>query len=385
MRKLISLKKDISIIFNSQITEFLNPDYVYIPIKKNYKSLVKPGEEILKGQIILENNLNKVMSPVSGKVIRTCKRVTNDTLENCIEIANDFKEKLKTYSRKKELKIEKDVIVSKLYEYYFKYIASILETKKINNLIVNGIDDEPYIANNAYVVNHFVKEILSLADMLSSAFEIQNTLIAMKSNDTKNIEAYLSKIGTYPNISLTLVDDKYLLGKPYFLMEHLNLKELDTLVIDARTFLEMYEALKYNKYPLETYITISGPSVKRSQVIKVKIGSLINDIIQNNIKINGKDNIYILNGLMSGNECDINKVIVTKNTLGVVIIPNVCIKEKECINCGLCFKICPVKVNPKKIMETRKISNNCLDCGLCSYICPSHINLRKFLKGEFDE
>ena len=29
--------------------------------------------------------------------------------------------------------------------------------------------------------------------------------------------------------------------------EYLNLKELDTLVIDARSFLDMYNALKYNK------------------------------------------------------------------------------------------------------------------------------------------
>lgn len=384
MRRLIKLKKDISIVFNTQITEFLNPDEIYLPIKKNYKLLVKNNEPVLKGQIVIENNLNKVISPISGVVIGTCKKNVNGLLTNCLVIQNDFKEKNKNYIRKKELKYDKDVIVSKLYEYYFKYIASVLESKKINNLVISGIEDEPYIANNVYVVNKYCKEILEMADILSSTFKIENTYIAMKSNDTRNVETYLNKIGTYPNISITLVDDKYLLGKSFFLLEYLNLKELDTLVIDARTFLDMYNAIEFNKYSYETFITISGPSVSRSQVIKVKIGSKVKDIINNSIKLKGKDHIYVLNGLMTGHECNIDETIITKNTLGVVIVPKEEFKERKCINCGLCFKVCPVKVNPKKVMDSHRISNNCLDCGLCTYICPSHINLRRFLRGEYE-
>ena len=384
MRKLIKLKKDISIVFNTQITEFLNPDVIYLPIKKNYKLLVKGNEVVLKGQVVIENNLNKVISPISGVAVKIDKKNIDGVLTNCLVIENDFKEKNKNYIRKKEIKYDKEIIISKLYEYYFKYIASILETKKINNLVISGIEDEPYIANNVYVVSKYSKEILEMADILSSAFKIENTLIAMKSNDTRNVETYLSKIGTYPNICLTLVDDKYLLGKSYFLLEYLDLKELDTLVIDARTFLDMYNALKYNKCTFETFITISGPSVSRSQVIKVKIGTLIKDAIENSIKVKGKDNVFILNGLMTGQECDINETVVTRNTLGVVIIPKEEIKESKCINCGLCFKVCPVKVNPKKVMDSHKISNNCIDCGLCTYICPSHINLRRFLRGEYE-
>lgn len=384
MRKLVKLKKDLSIVFNTQITEFLNPDEIYLPIKKNYQLLVKPGEEILKGQIIIENNLNKVISPISGIIKGIEIKNVDGKQTNCLVVQNNFKEKNKNYIRKKESKFDKEIIVSKLYEYYFKYIASVLETKKINNLVISGIEDEPYITNNVYVINKYSKEILEMADILSSAFNIENTLIVMKSNDTKGVETYLAKMGTYPNLALTLVDDKYLLGKSYFLLEYLNLKDLDTLVIDARTFLDMYNALKYNKYVYETFITISGPSVSRSQVIKVKIGSKIKDIIDNSIKIKGKDNVYVLNGLMAGHECDINNTIVTKHTLGVVVVPKEEIKEEKCINCGLCFKVCPVKVNPKKVMDSHKISNNCFDCGLCSYICPSHINLRRFLRGEYE-
>jgi Na+-translocating ferredoxin:NAD+ oxidoreductase RnfC subunit len=95
MRKLIKLKKDISIVFNTQITEFLNPDTIYLPIKANYKALVKPGDSILKGQIILENNLNKIISPVSGVVGNLKKMTTENGVEKCLVISNDFKEQTK--------------------------------------------------------------------------------------------------------------------------------------------------------------------------------------------------------------------------------------------------------------------------------------------------
>lgn len=384
MRKLIKLKKDLSVVFSIGINEFLNPDIIYLPIKKNYKSLVKINDEVLKGQIVIENNLNKVISPISGIVLSCEKKNVDGVKENCLVIQNNFKEKAKNLSRKKDVKFDKETIVSKLYEYYFKYIASVLESKKINNLVISGIEDEPYIANNIYIINQYCKEILDMADTISTAFNISKTFIAMKSNDTRNIEKLLSKIGTYPNISLTLVDDKYLLGNQFFLLENLGLTELDTLVIDARTLLDIYYALKYNKAPLETFITISGPSLIRSSVIKVKVGTKIKDIIDNNYKLSCKNNLYVLNGLMTGCECDIDNTIVTRNTAGVIVIPKEDHEEKKCINCGLCLKVCPVKVNPKKVMDGRKISKNCFDCGLCSYICPSHINLRKFLRGEYE-
>jgi electron transport complex protein RnfC len=144
----------------------------------------------------------------------------------------------------------------------------------------------------------------------------------------------------------------------------------------------MYEAIKYNRLPSETFITISGPSVSKSQVLRVKLGTCLKEVVDNNVKIKDKEIQFILNGLMTGHGCDITNVIVTNQTKGLIVIPNVKIEEQECNNCGLCYRICPVKVNPKRCMDKKINSKNCIDCGLCSYICPCHINLRRFLRSE---
>lgn len=381
MRKLIKLETDKNVIFNQNINEFISSDEIYIPIKSNYQLLVKIGEQVYKGQIILENNLNKVISPISGIVGNIDNKMVDGKLMRCLNIHNDYKERMKSL-RHKEIKYTKDTLISKLYENYFKYIANTLETKKINNLIINGLDDEPYILNNSYIVNKYAKELLFMTDLLASTFSIDHPLIAIKNNQTNTIDKYINRIGTYPKINLAFIEDKYLLGNPFFLLEYLSLKESDSLVIDVKTLLNIYNAIKYNELTCNTFITISGPGAVRSQVLKVKIGATLKDIIQNNIKVRKGSVKYILNGLMTGYECNIENTIVTNQTLGIIIIPDIDDEELPCNNCGLCYRICPVKINPKKAMDYHQPSKNCLDCGLCSYACPCHINLRKFLKEQ---
>lgn len=386
MRNLITLKKDSNIIYNSTISEYIDPDIIYIPIKKNYQILVKTNENVCKGQAIMENNLNKIFSPISGIVLGVKKMNVDGINQNTIVIQNDYKEKSKDIKKNNStIKISKEYIISKLYEFHFNDIAKILETKKINNLIINGIDDEPYILNREYLMNSYLKEILEMTDIFATYFNINNNIIAIKSNNTKNVEYFLSRIGTYPNINLKLVEDKYLIGKDFFLLEHLNLKNEESLIISLQVFLDIYNAIKYNKNSYETYITIAGTCVSRSKVIKVKRGTLLKNIIDNNIKIMKDNVLFINNGLMAGYECDINNTIVSESTIGLIIIPNETISTYECSNCGLCYRICPVKINPKKAYDYHQKSKKCIDCGLCSYICPSHINLRKYLRGESDE
>lgn len=384
MRKLVKLQTNTHFIYNGNISEYLNPDFVYIPIKEGFHILVKEGDYIQKGLAVLENNLNKVLSPVSGTFIKIDKKHAGGKLTECMVIENDFHEKEKIYRGRKQVTEDGPSIVSALYEYYFKYIASILESKKINNLIINSIEDEPYIANNEYIINNYSKELLDMIDILTRAFNIPRATIAIKESDTKNIEKYMSKLGTYPNLTLTLIENKYLLGKPFFLLEYLELNDMDSLVIDVKTLLEMYNAIKYNKYQLETFITIAGPCVEKCEVVKVKIGTKLSDVIKEKVKVKKGNNLFILNGLMTGYEVNPKDTIITSSTTGVIIIPKEESSESRCNRCGLCFKVCPVKVNPKKVMDTKKVSSNCIDCGLCTYICPCHINLRKYLRGEHE-
>ncbi len=379
MRKLIKLDRIYDIKFASKIFSFMDPDHIYVPIEDGYELIKKQNSKVLKNEAILENKLKKIKSSISGKIIGTTNLICDEALKECIVIENNYEENTKE-TKNKIKSVTTEDIISTLTSLNFDDYLNIIRTRKISNIVVNGLEDEPYIENNPYILQFYANEILKMTDVFSDTFKIKNSYIAIKSNDTENINLFLSKIGTYTNINLSLIEDKYLLGTNFFLLENMGLSE-NSLVISAKDMLSIYNGLVYNDFKDNTFITIASPFLEKSYVVNVKIGTLLSDVFQK-LNIDIKDALYIYNGLMTGYEIDYKKCVVTNNTKAVLIIPNENEEAKKCNLCGMCYKICPVKVNPKNVMDTGKKSKNCIDCGLCTYICPCKINLRKYLRGQ---
>ena len=380
MRKLIKLDRIYDIKFASKIFSFMDPDHIYVPIEDGYELIKKQNSKVLKNEAILENKLKKIKSSISGKIIGTTNLICDEALKECIVIENNYEENTKE-TKNKIKSVTTEDIISTLTSLNFDDYLNIIRTRKISNIVVNGLEDEPYIENNPYILQFYANVILKMTDVFSDTFKIKNSYIAIKSNDTENINLFLSKIGTYTNINLSLIEDKYLLGSDFFLLENMNLKD-NSLVISAQDLLSIYNSVVYLCDIDTTFITIASPFLPKSYVINVKIGTLLSDVF-NSLNINIKENyLCIYNGLMTGYEVDYKKCIVTSNMKGVIIIPKFNEEEKPCNLCGMCYKICPVKVNPKNVMDTGKKSKNCIDCGLCTYICPCKINLRKYLRGQ---
>lgn len=379
MRKLIKLDRIYDIKFASKIFSFMDPDHIYVPIEDGYELIKKQNSKVLKNEAILENKLKKIKSSISGKIIGTTNLICDEALKECIVIENNYEENTKE-TKNKIKSVTTEDIISTLISLNFDDYLNIIRTRKISNIVVNGLEDEPYIENNPYILQFYANEILKMTDAFSDTFKIKNSYIAIKSNDTENINLFLSKIGTYTNINLSLIEDKYLLGTNFFLLENMGLSE-NSLVISAKDMLSIYNGLVYNDFKDNTFITIASPFLEKSYVVNVKIGTLLSDVFQK-LNIDIKDALYIYNGLMTGYEIDYKKCVVTNNTKAVLIIPNENEEAKKCNLCGMCYKICPVKVNPKNVMDTGKKSKNCIDCGLCTYICPCKINLRKYLRGQ---
>ncbi len=81
-------------------------------------------------------------------------------------------------------------------------------------------------------------------------------------------------------------------------------------------------------------------------MLKVKIGASLEEIINNNVKIKDNDVQFILNGLMTGHGCDIKNVIITNQTSGLIVIPNIKEAELKCNKCVLCYRRWRRKISP---------------------------------------
>lgn len=361
---------------------YLDPDYIYIPIKDNVKIKIKNHENVFKGSIILTKEEDNYYSSISGTVIGATKvnDINNNEL-NAIVIENDYKEKRnKKVGTKKYINIYSKEDVNNLIK---KFKVSHKQVKgKI--LIINGIDLDPLEANYSYIIKKYADKILECTDALCEIFKIKKCYFAIKSNDAENVNMLINNIGTYPNINLKLLNDNYPIGQEEILINKLineKHKKLGVTHFTIDEILALYEVLKRNQPICEKLIMISGDLIEKPFILNVKLGTLIKDIIEQNININEQNYIIVANGLFIGREINPNTVL-TNDIKSLFIMPKNDIVEKECINCGLCYKVCPININPKYMYEendkkSKKYKEKCIKCGLCSYKCPSKINLTK--------
>lgn len=393
--KALTLEKDYGVKLSSKVVDYIYPDYIFIPMYEGYKLKVKNNELVKKEQMLLvkENGVG-ICSPISGRVVgaKECL-LASGNLQKCIVIENDFKEKLESRAtmRKNFNQISKGMFFDILEkngainaENPNFLLVNTFKNVNFNKIIVNGIEDEPYMATKLFLLQQYADEILEIMSFLARIFDIKDNIIVFKSNDRENIEKYTNILGTYPEIYLNVVPDIYPLEKQEFLLEYLKFDKDNTLVITPENLLVLYNTLKKNKRTTEKYITITGDAINNPIVVNAKIGSSVKKIIDENINyLNNDDVVYVANGLMRGCNLKIEDLIVTSEMNGIIINFKKEYQEYNCINCGKCMEVCPVSIDPKLCFINKKNDKDidkCIECGLCTYICPVYINFKKRIK-----
>lgn len=378
----ISLKENNIKKVSSHITDFLTPNFIYVPIT-NIKDLrLKSGDYIYKEQKILNE-----YSPVSGHFvgINYNSSIDSDKFLTLV-IQNDGKELYKHPKKSNDLnKFNKENLLATL-ELDHKLFSKLKDIKSNDLVIINAIEDEINSASKIMLLDKKADIILKTIDTLRTIFKLENIYLAIKNNDYNSVKKIIAHLGTYPNINLKLVPNYYGLEDNLNLKNYLFKNNQNVKIIDLFLIMEIYNLLKLDKITTKKYLTITGDNVKTPKVINVKVGSLLKDIITTciNLKEN-KDYVVIANGLMNGKIINPNTFIITSEINNIFIMKNK--KEekvKECLNCGLCYKFCPREINPKYLNENKNVSlkylSKCNGCNLCSYLCPSHIDLNPLKK-----
>lgn len=409
----IKLRKD--------IYEYIKPQIIYVPLENKagvtYKHLVKQGDYVCKGDVVAINESIDfpLHSSVSGYVITGTKKVMNNGKKiKCVVVENDFKEKyrdkigakrnLNKYTKEEFLHLLKTSGITGLGGSDFPTFIKYSTDNKIDCLLVNGVECEPYIGCDKAVMNSYTEEILECIDSILEIMQIKKAYIVVKENNTISLEKLKKYVGTYPNIIVSTMPDMYPAGWEKSIVEHVLGKtyenypiEIGAIVSNVSTIYAIYEMLKYNRPLTERIITITGTGIKKPTNVKVKIGALLSEIIEN---IEGYKNIknplFIAGGPMMGTSLPTDELVVTKDLNCVLVIDDIEEVNYPCINCGKCTFVCPSKIFPVLIMKNYNNEKNlkdlrpekCIECGLCSYVCPSKIEVREFVriaKGKVNE
>lgn len=396
------------------ILEAPQPSRVVIPLNQHIGSVCKPlvskGDLVKVGQMIGEPAglmSAAVHSSVSGKVIgcQPCI-LANGTEAVSVIIDNDFKdewvelkpitnpEKL-TASELSELARQMGIVGLGGATFPTAVKIAVPADKKVNTLILNGVECEPYLSADHRLMIEYADKIVSGAKVVKRTLGIDKVLIGIENNKPDAIEIMKKACANVSGFEVVGLRVQYPQGGEKQLVYALTKKkvqagklplDLGIIVMNVGTVHALNRAV-YEGRPIVDRIVTVGGCVQKPANYSVRIGTTVEWLIDTSKGVLPETKMLIYGGPMMGVSISREDIPVTKGCSGILALDKLSALAKEgpCIRCGRCLEACPMQLAPATIDrytrhhmidEAEKCDAlSCLECGACAWSCPARRNL----------
>ena len=275
------------------------------------------------------------------------------------------------------------------------------EDKKIDTLIINGVECEPFLTADHRLMLEESERILDGIDILRKVLGIKRAVIGIEANKPDAIEK-LTKEGAARKIEVQALEVKYPQGAEKQLILAITGREVPSgglpmevgvVVQNVGTTAAVADAV-ISGFPLvERICTVTGSGINEQKNLRIKVGTSLQHLVDYCGGLNGDPTKRIMGGPMMGMTQLSLDVPATRGTSGLLIFREGDIPLAEqgpCIRCARCVKACPANLLPTTIAAYTRLdmfaeaedynAMDCIECGCCSYICPSFIPLVQSLR-----
>lgn len=368
--------------------------------------IVEVGQEVKMGQLVgqaagfISANIH---ASVSGKVKAIEKRLTGNGQKNlCVVIENDFKDELsedikqrswENLSNQELLDIIANAGIVGLGGATFPTRVKLAPPadKKIEYLIINGAECEPYLTSDHAVMREQPEKVVGGLKIMMKILDQQKGYIGIEDNKQDAIEAIQN--ASDDSIELYSLHTKYPQGSEKQLITAITGREVPSsalpseagcVVSNAATAIAVYEAVTKGMPLIERVVTVTGSGIKQPKVLNFRIGTMINEMIDYCGGLTDDIAKVILGGPMMGIAQFDTVIPSNKGTSGILCL-NAADANIEapsnCIRCGKCTSVCPIHLMPVYIAgyslkgdyEKSEEYNamDCIECGSCAFTCPA--------------
>ncbi|MDL2292612.1 RnfABCDGE type electron transport complex subunit C [Acholeplasma sp. OttesenSCG-928-E16] len=407
-----------------EVVEYLKAAKLFYPLTNSRCSfaevLIEEGQEVKVGQML---GIRKgsffdqpIHSTVSGKYIGKERHLDNTgKMVEHLVIENNFKDEvdlgikarsndeINSLEQKDFVEIMKNKALVGLGGSAFPTFVKFDTNEKINVIIGNGVECEPYLVSDYDVMLFQTREMLQGLVYAMRAVNAPRGIIAIKSKYEKVNEVITKMIDEeFPNLGLEVkkIGNYYPQGWELEVIKNavgitVPQGELPAkygvINVNVATLVSIYEAIKNDLPVLTRYFVISGDGIQ-NKAFKVRLGTPVKELVESvgGFIDNGQNKVLIIGGPMMGSNVTSEDVIVSHTVSSLIVLNEEPIVELPCLRCASCVYSCPALLQPVQIMNAYKAKDKemaeklevskCIECGMCSYTCPSRIPLTDFMK-----
>ncbi len=389
---------------------------LYVPVTQHLgapaKVIVNKGDQVKTGQLLAVGEAfisANIHSPVTGKIAKIDQHPDQSGYRRTmIFIEADDEEVWEdgidtSLDIIREITLEKDQIIEKIKEKGIVGLGGatfpthiklmIPGGKKIEALIINGVECEPYLTADHRVMLERSEEMLTGVQILMKGLGVTRAIIGIERNKPDAIAHLSVEALKFKGIEVAPLKVKYPQGAEKQLIKALVNREVPSgklpldvgcVVSNAGTALAVYEAVQKNKPLIERVVTVTGKEVASPCNLLVRIGTPIQALIDRAGGLPEGTGKVISGGPMMGKALNSLEAPVTKGTSGILIMRKGESLRKEvqnCIRCGKCTQVCPMGLEPYLLAQAAKLEKwdvaegnsimDCIECGSCQFACPS--------------
>ncbi len=386
------------------------PKTVKIPMSMHIGApanpVVKVGDTVKVGTLIGAASgfvSSEIYSSISGKVTK----IEDFTLSNGVktqavviesdgEMARDEALTAPVVSSAEELTeaIRKSGVVGLGGAGFPTHVKFKVDPARIEELIVNGAECEPYITSDSYTMTERTADIETALAAIKKHFGIKKIIIGIEENKKKAIAAMKEMAGKIEGAEVKVLPSIYPQGGEKVLIYNTTGKvvpagklpiDVGCIVVNCTTLAAIGGYLSDGTPLIKKCVTVAGGAVKNPANVIAPIGTPVSELIELCGGFAEEPAEVLYGGPMMGISVPDINVPVIKNTNAIIALTEKEAKTPKttaCIRCGSCTNTCPFGLAAAEILraydkrDTEKLRalsvESCMECGCCSFVCPAN-------------